>query len=72
MNLSERRGIDGMSIMSIKIVLGVVLVLVGMGISGYAFVDVVAGSSSMTNSTGIVVASLVGLGIYLRKLSYHE
>lgn len=61
-----------MNITTTKIVVGAILVIVGMAVAGYAFVDVLTGGSSLTNSTSIVVACLAGLVIYHRKLSLHE
>lgn len=61
-----------MSITTTKLIVGAMLVVVGMTVAGYAFVDVLTGGSSMTNSTGIVVASLAGFAIYYRKLTAHE
>lgn len=65
-------GIDGMNFTKIKVFASIVLVLFGMGLAGYASVDLMTGGSSMTNSTGIVVACFAGFGIFYRKLSVNE
>lgn len=65
-------GIDGMNFTKIKVFASIVLVLFGMGLAGYASVDLMTGGSSMPNSTGIVVACFAGFAVFYRKLSNNE
>lgn len=65
-------GLDGMNFTKIKLFASIILVLFGMGLAGYASVDLMTGGSSMTNSAGIVVACFAGLAVFYRKLSVNE
>lgn len=65
-------GIDGMNFTKAKLFASIVLVLFGMGLAGYASVDLMTGGSSMTNSSGILAACLFGFAVFYRKLSLNE
>lgn len=65
---------DGMNITTTKLVAGAILVVLGMALAGFAFVDVLTGESSVTldNSGAIVAACVAGFLIYHRKLTVND
>lgn len=70
--IQRNLGIDGMNFTKIKVFASVLLVLFGMGLAGYASVDLMTGGSSMTNSAGIVAACFLGFFVFHRKLTMNE